>query len=330
MIGNLTMIYLIGSLLEKKYKIPIKSFIIFFLGIIFFAKPGYSMKPLRSYPCLPSDFGIIYREVIFTTADQVRLKGWFYPAQDTIGIANNLMGKMVVVPDSLKQKVRGYIYSKGKCPTIIICDGDAGNMAFSIFYAYHYFTKGYNVFTFDWRGFGESDGWKINQDNLCCVEFLTDYLAAIDFVKQQPEVTKEKIGLMGFSTGAYLSLAMIAARDDISAYVGRSLMTSFDDLVANLQKISNDRKFTAPEDYPENLIPVYAADKIKIPVFLVVGEKDDRTPVWMTKKIYKKLKGPKELWIVPKAEHGGVKGPEMISYPEFFVKTISFYDKYLK
>ena len=304
--------------------------VIFLLGIVFFAKPVYSMKPLRDYPCIPSDFGIIYREVSLQTEDGLTLKGWFYPAQDTVGIANNLVGRMMVVPDSLKPGARQYNYSEGKCPTIIICDGDAGNMAFSIFYAYHYFTKGYNVFTFDWRGFGESDTWDIAEDNLCCTEFLIDYASAIDFVKNEPEVAPEKIGLMGFSTGAYLSFAMIAVRDDISAYIGRALITSFDDLVANLQKVSPDRKFVAPEEYPESLIPIQAVDKVRTPVFLIVGEKDNRTPVWMSKEIYKKLKGPKKLWIVPGAEHGGKRGPEMITYPEFFVKTLSFYDRYLK
>lgn len=297
---------------------------------ILFSKSLYSMKPLRHYPCIPSDFGILYKEVSFKTEDGLYLKGWFYPPQDTAGIANNLIGKMMVVHDSLKQEIREYNYSEGPQATIIICDGDAGNMVFSIFYAYHYFTKGYAVFTFDWRGFGESDSWDIVQDNLCCTEFLVDYNAAIDFVKQQPEVNPEKIGLMGFSTGAYLSFAMIASRDDISAYIGRALITSLDDLVANLQKVDPDRKFAIPGKYPEDLLPVQAADKVRTAVFLIVGEKDDRTPVWMSKEVYKKLKGPKELWIVPSAEHGGKKGPEMITYPKFFVKTLLFYDTYLK
>jgi len=308
---------------------PIKLVVFLFLTILF-SKPLQSMKPLLHYPCTPSDFGILYREVSFKTENGLYLKGWLYPPQDTGGISNDLIGRMMVVPDSLKQEIREYNYSRGPQPTIIICDGDAGNMAFSIFYAYHYFTKGYTVFTFDWRGFGESDTWDIVQDNLCCTEFLADYTAAIDFVKEQPEVNSGKIGLMGFSTGAYLSFAMIAARDDISAYIGRALISSFDDLVANLQKVSPDRKFVDPEEYPESLLPIQAADKVRTPVFLIVGEKDERTPVLMSKKVYNKLKGPKELWIVPRAEHGGRKGPEMITYPEFFMKTLSFFDKYLK
>ncbi len=304
--------------------------VIFIFGISIFVTNIYSMRPLQHYPCTPSDFGILYREVSFETDDGLILKGWLYPPQDTAGISNDLIGKMIVVPESLKREMREYNYVGGPQPTIIICDGDAGNMVFSIFYAYHYFTKGYSVFTFDWRGFGESDTWDIAEDNLFCTEFLTDYAAAINFVKNEPEVDPEKIGLMGFSTGAYLSFAMIAARDDISAYVGRALISSFDDLVENLQKVSPDRNFVAPEEYPDSLLPIQAADKVSTPVFLIVGEKDDRTPVWMSENVYEKLIGPKELWIVPGAEHGGIKGPEMITYPEFFVETLSFFDKYLK
>ncbi|MBN2621092.1 alpha/beta fold hydrolase [candidate division WOR-3 bacterium] len=256
------------------------------------------------------------------------MKGWLYPAQDTAGIANDLVGRMMVVPDSLKRALADYDYADGPKPTIIICGGDAGNMAFSIFYAYHYFTKGYTVLTFDWRGFGASDPWDIAEDDLCCTEFLIDYAAAIDFIKTQPEVDSEKIGLMGFSTGAYLSFAMIAQRNDIAAYVGRALITSLGDLVTNLQKVDPDRNFTIPEDYPDSLLPIESADEVTTPVFLIVGEKDERTPVWMSQAVYDKLPGPKELWIVPEAEHGGKNGPEMISYPEFFTKTLIFYERY--
>lgn len=49
----------------------------------------------------------------------------------------------------------------------------------------------------------------------------------------------------------------------------------------------------------------------------------------MSKKIMKKLKGPKELWIVPNAEHGGIKGPEYANYPEFYNRLAEFFKQYL-
>lgn len=291
----------------------------------------YALKPERQYRAIPSDYGVIYREVMFQTADDLKLKGWFIPAQDTLGIANSIIGRMMPVPQELKPKARRYATLDSlRKPTIIIADGDAGNMTDLIFYGYHLFTRGYNVLLFDWRGFGESADWPIEQDRLCYAEFIVDYDAAVDFVKQQPEVDSTRIGVMGFSTGAYLSFAIAAKRNDIAAYVGRALMTSFDDILPILKKASPDRNFMAPENYPVQLLPVNAAKKLSIPVFLIVGEKDNRTPVWMSQKIAAELKGPKELWIVPNAEHGGMNGPEFITYPEFFDKVAAFYDKYLK
>lgn len=291
----------------------------------------YALKPERKYRAIPSDYGIIYREVVFQTVDSFKLKGWFFPAQDTLGIANSIIGRMVPVPHELKPKLRLYTtLDDSRRPTIIVCDGDAGNMTQLIFYGYHLFTRGYNVLLFDWRGFGESSDWPTEQDRLCYVEFIVDYNAAIGFVKQQSEVDTMRIGVMGFSTGAYLSFAITAKRNDIAAYVGRALLTSFSDILPILKKVSPDRIFLAPENYPNELLPVNAAKKVSIPVFLIVGEKDNRTPVWMSKKIADELTGPKELWIVPNAEHGGMNGPEFITYPEFFDKVAAFYDKYLQ
>lgn len=311
----------------KKLTLSIISLVILLLS----APCLIALRPQKEYQAIPSDYGIIYKEVVIQTTDSLKIKGWFFPAQDTVGIANAIIGRMIPVPQEMKVKVRLYATEDTTPkPTIIICDGDAGNMTDLIYYAYHLFTRGYNVLLFDWRGFGESSDWHIEQDKLCYPQFLLDYDAAIDFVKHQPEVDSAKIGVMGFSTGAYLSFAMVAKRNDVSAYVGRALLTSFDDLLPILKKVNPTRNFMAPENYPQELLPINAAQRVKIPAFLIVGEKDNRTPVWMSKKIMSKLKGPKELWVVPNAEHGGVQGPEFITYPEFFNKVVEFFNKHLK
>ncbi|MGD0337790.1 MAG: alpha/beta hydrolase [Bacteroidota bacterium] len=294
------------------------------------ASISYSLKPEREYRAIPSDYGIIYEDVTFKTADGLSLKGWFFPAQDASGIANNIIGRVIPVPQELKCKPREYNAKyQEKRATIIICDGDGGNMTYFIFYAYHFFAKGYNVFTFDWRGFGGSSDWPVDQDLLCYSEFLTDYDAAIDYIKRRPEVDTAKIGVLGFSTGAYLSFGMAVKRNDIAVYCGRALMTSFNDLVPIVNKLDSSRTFKAPVDYPAELLPINSAKSMNKPAYLIVGEKDVRTPSWMSENIFKLLKGPKELWIVPGAEHGGRNGPDMYNYPEFFVRVGAFFDKYL-
>ncbi len=306
------------------------SFIKLVFLFLFFCLKIYSINPEKEYKAVPSDYGIIYKEISITTADGLVLKGWFYPAQDTSGIANQIVGRILPVPEKLKTAPRKYFLQYNKrLPTIVICDGDAGNMSYLIFYAYHFFTKGFNVLTFDWRGFGGSSEWEMDKNFLCYTEFLTDYNSAIDYVKSLSEVDTAKIGVMGFSTGAYLSFATFAQRKDISAFCGRALITSFDDLLSVLSTIDSSKTFQAPSDYPQELLPVYAAPDIDRPVFLIVGEKDIRTPAWMSEKIIELLSGQKELWIVPGAEHGGRNGPELYNYPEFFMRVNSFFEKYL-
>lgn len=290
----------------------------------------YPVNPERTYKAVPSDYGIICREVSFRTSDGLTLKGWFYPAQDTAGILNGIIGRVIPVPDSLKKAARPYkLKYQGRRPTVIIAGGDAGNMTGLIFYAYHLFTNGFNVFTFDWRGFGGSSDWQMNRDYLCYTEFLEDYNSAVNFVKTMKEADTSKTGVMGFSTGAYLSFAIFAQRKDISAFCGRAIITSFDELLSVINKLDTTRKFIAPTDYPAQLLPVNAAGRINRPVFLVTGEKDVRTPPWMAEKVIGLLKGPKELWIVPGASHGGKNAPEFYNYPEFFDRVNSFFKKYL-
>jgi alpha-beta hydrolase superfamily lysophospholipase len=289
-----------------------------------------AMKPEHEYKARPSDYGIIYREITIQTKDNLSIKAWFYPAQDTNGIGNDIVGRYVPVPTELKYKERPYsLLDNQRRPTIVVCMGDAGNMTYLILTAYHLCIRGFNVLTFDWRGFGESSDWPIDKDQLSCTEFLVDYDAALDYIKTQPEVDTTRIGVFGYSTGAYLSFAAAAKRNEIAAFGGRALMTSFKDLLAAIELLDTSRHFKAPPGYPSGLEPENAAGKINIPVFLIVGEKDVRTPVWMSKKVYDKISSPKELWIVPGAEHGGMKGPELYNYPEFYIRVVDFFNKYL-
>jgi pimeloyl-ACP methyl ester carboxylesterase len=295
--------------------------------IVVVAGSTFALKPLREYPAVPSEYDLIYRDVTFLTRDSLHIKGWFFPAQDTAGISNELIGYVPVEP-SLKRTGRVYATQDSlRRPTVVVCSADGGNMVQFIPYAYNLCTRGFNVLLFDWRGFGGSDDWPMEQDNLCYTEFLNDCDAAVEFVRQQPEVDPKRIGLFGCSTGAYLSFAIAAKRNDIAAYAGRALMTSFDEVLPIVRALKPDRDLRAPADYPKELQPINAAKTMKIPVFLIVGEKDDRTPVWMSEKIIAALQGPKELWIAPGAAHGGPDGPEGMYYEEFFARLAEFFHK---
>lgn len=290
--------------------------------------PVWALNPSAEYLALPSHYGIVFEEANFTACDGVSIRGWFFPAQDASNTADQYVGRLIPMPLELRPATTDYVELSGeRRPTIVVCNGDAANMTYLIFYAYHFCTNGFNVLTFDWRGFGESGEWPIEHDQLCYAEFLLDYDAAIDYASSRPETDPERIGVFGFSTGAYLSFAMAAKRSDVSVFVGRGLITSFDDVLVILNEQVPDRSHYAPSDYPQELLPIYAAEEMTAAALLIVGENDTRTPEWMSRSVNERLSGQRELWIVPGAAHGGANAPEYINYPEFFVRVCAFFER---
>ena len=111
------------------------------------------------------------------------------------------------------------------------------------------------------RGFGESSEWEMDNNYLVYTEMLLDYDAVIKEVMRQEEVDTNRIAVFGWSTGAYLSMAASSKYDNIKAFVGIGLITSFDDVLPLLKQLQThkDRNFIVPDDYPKELLPVNLA-----------------------------------------------------------------------
>ena len=122
---------------------------------------------------------------------------------------------------------------------------------------------------------------------------------------------------------------MLATSHEIKAFAGRALLTSFGDVLPILHRLDPERNFHAPADYPSDRLPVQVAPSVTAAVFLVVGENDQRTPPWMSQKIFDLLNSHKELWIVSGAGHGGMAAPEFANYPEFFERVAAFFEKHM-
>lgn len=131
-----------STLPQLRTDMCVKQCVLYLVLLLFIFLPLYALKPEREYKAIPSDYGIICQEVEFLTSDSLNLRGWFIPAQETTGIANSIIGRMVPVPPELKPAPRQYqTLDVSRRSTIIICGGDTGNMTQFIFYAYHFFTK---------------------------------------------------------------------------------------------------------------------------------------------------------------------------------------------
>ena len=104
--------------------------------------------PQRELVLTPDRVGLAYRDVWFKAADGTRLHGWFLPA-----------GMNVV---------------RGEACTVLFLHGNAENISTHIGNVAWLPGKGYNVFLFDYRGYGRSAGeplssasWETTRQGRC-------------------------------------------------------------------------------------------------------------------------------------------------------------------
>lgn len=287
-------------------------------GLIAATTISLAIKPDKKYIRLPQNEGLIYKELPVLTEDGYKIKTWFFPAQD--------------MPTKKAKSERMLPYktlSKESRPTIVICNGDAGNMSYQqIFLAKIYTANGYNVVTFDWRGFGESSDFPMNENYLCYTEMLADYEAVINTVKEQREVDKKRIYLFGWSTGGYLSMITAYRNEYVAGIFAIGMASCFEEAIPQLMKVLGKEKenLLIPDDFPCEQMPAYIAPYFKKPVFLIVGSEDNRTPSWMSERIINSLPAGTigKISVFKGAGHGGTESPLFRDSERFVLETIEF------
>lgn len=128
----------------------------------------------------PYSRGMTFDEVFFESGDGTRLTGWFIYAKD--------------VADPCQAK-----------GTVIHMHGNAQNMTAHWQLAEWLPLRGYHLFTFDYRGFGQSDGVPEPKG------VFEDAVAALDYVRSRPDIDTEKLFVFGQSMGGMLAIAATSA-----------------------------------------------------------------------------------------------------------------------
>ena len=244
----------------------------------------------------PSHGGLKYEKVRFKTEDGLTLKGWFIPCE-------------------------------GKRATIIVCHGypfDKGNILPSSLFLH----KEYNLFLFDFRAMGESEG----KYTTVGYHEKKDLLAAIDYLKSRGI---ERIGALGFSLGG--AVIIMAHSPDIKAIVSDSSYATLDLMILSLFRhyrfLRYPFVFTIKslsrlvlKFHTSSVSPVDTIKEVETPILLIHGERDSQIPVKNAYLLHEAA--PKsELWIVPGANHGEAQALGPIEYErrvlKFFKKNLN-------
>jgi uncharacterized protein len=241
--------------------------------------------------------GAAHQNVTFTTADGLRLKGWYVPSKN--GAA------------------------------VISFPGRKGTQNPARMLARH----GYGVLLFDRRGEGESEGdpnawgWAGHQD----VE------AAVRFLQRRPDVERDRIGGIGLSVGGEMMLESAARARGLKAVVSegageRSIreylditgngkwtdVPSYAALSAGIALFSNNTPPASLKDLVGSIAPT--------PVFFVYGEHGQQGERNLNPTYYAAAGQPKMIWKVPGSGHvGGIDARPK----EYEQRVVGFFDRTL-
>ena len=165
---------------------------------------------------------------------------------------------------------------------------------------------------------------------------VADVAAAVEFMRQQPDITGEKIGVDGFSVGGVIAVESAARNPNIKAVIAEG---SFHDLTDNItpravqgNPIAGLVRWLIVFFYhyytgldPTLVRPIDSVARISPrALFLIAGAGEAADNHTLAQ--FEAAGQPKELWLVPEVGHGGY----FDRWPEVYEqKVISFFNRYL-
>lgn len=226
----------------------------------------------RTYGAL-TELGIQPENVSFSSADGTKLHGWFLrPDVEPVG-------------------------------TVICFHGSDRNISHTTRNVYWMTEHGFNLFVFDYRGYGQSEG-KPDRNGL-----VEDSAAAVDYVLTRRDVRPDRIILYGQSMGGQLALNAASLRLD----VGIRLVISEATYARHSYHLSDKLGQFGPLWLVKWAGWLLTSDKYSgekaiaslesTPVLLVHGTSDTGVSPYHSQRLFGAASDPKELWLYDGAGH---------------------------
>ncbi len=167
------------------------------MGVLLYVLQSHLVYvPQRKMVATPEDIALAYQDVVFTSADGVRLSGWWLPGEKPRGV-------------------------------VLFCHGNGGNISHLLERIRVFHDLGLSTFVFDYRGYGLSEGAPTEQGTYLDAEAAWNYL-----VREQG-VEAGEILVYGWSLGGPIA-TWLAQRHTPAKLVLESTFTSIPDLGQDL------------------------------------------------------------------------------------------------
>jgi uncharacterized protein len=202
--------------------------------------------------------------------------------------------------------LHGWLFRSGPQAkaTVLVLHGNAENISTHVNSVLWLINEGFNVFIFDYRGYGRSEG------KPTLPGMHRDAEAALNTLTTLPDVDHDRIIVLGQSLGGAVAVYAVANtrfRQQIKALIIDSAFSSY-------RRIAREKldgfSLTWPFQYPLSFLfnNSYSPEKwigkvSPIPLVILHGERDTIVPVHHAEMLFDAAKPPKELWLVPAEGH---------------------------
>src|SRR2546421_2216706 len=259
-------------------------------------------EPMDDFAFTPWEFQADYEEIDLSTVDGVAFGAWFFR-------------------------------QTGSRQVIVISPGHKGRRQDLLGIAVALWRKGFNVLCYSYRGMPASDRALITMG----VHEVQELAAAIAFARQR--VRSARIGLLGYSMGAVVSLLGAAGDPSVEALVLDSPYSDARQVVReNVRRRSllPGAPFVAVGSlWLRFLHAVRLADASPLsvlsgleprPLFFIHGGADVTTAVQHSRRLHDAYRGPREIWVVQGTPHTGAYFDDRPLYVErvagFFARNL--------
>ncbi|MBN2582531.1 MAG: alpha/beta hydrolase [Planctomycetes bacterium] len=223
----------------------------------------------------PSREGLRHEEVFFPSTDGTKLCGWFIPAQ----------------PGPAKG-------------TVFYCHGNAQNLTAHYGFVSWLPRENYNLFLFDYRGFGKSEGKPTREGT------VLDTAAALAYLRSRTDVDTNRVLGFGQSLGGACLLAALG-EDDPRHVRGIAVESTFYSYQEVAQAKLAENWLLWALQWPlsrwlvtEDHSPSLTLDRIPpVPLLVIHGTEDEIVAFSQGKRLYEKAGEPKQFIEIPGGRH---------------------------
>jgi uncharacterized protein len=216
----------------------------------------------------PERAGLAYEHVFFNSADGTLLSGWYIPAK---GVAN-------------PRDAKG---------TVIHMHGNAQNMTAHWSFAEFVPSRGYNLFAFDYRGYGDSAPIRPDPKGV-----FEDSVDALDYLRSRTDIDTGKLFVFGQSLGGMLAIAASgASQKGIRAVLAEAPFHSYSATVKDKMPGSG---LVLDDTY---CATTYVAKLSPIPLLLIHGTRDVIVPYSHSVRLLAEAGEPKRLETIEGGDH---------------------------